>query len=94
MSYVTQNNSTTSPFHSTCKNSISIGSLLGVIACVLVFSLLIGLVVYHFKLCDRGYERVKKLSGTKLQPPLELDKKKRYRSEIIVTDDTNYDNMA
>ncbi|GIY70545.1 macrophage mannose receptor 1 [Caerostris extrusa] len=37
----------------------SIGALVGVIICVLFVAVLIGAVVYYFRLCDRGYERVK-----------------------------------
>ncbi|GBN48581.1 hypothetical protein AVEN_114517-1, partial [Araneus ventricosus] len=76
------------------SDAITITSLMGVIACVLVFSLLIGLVLYHFKICDRGYDKVKKLSGTKLQTPSDLEKKRRYLSEIIVTEDADDDNIV
>ncbi|CAL1269667.1 unnamed protein product [Larinioides sclopetarius] len=92
---VTSNNITTENIPQLpCKGGISNAALIGVIACVLVFSLLIGLVLYHFKTCDRGYDRVKKLSGTKLQMPSDFEKKTRYRSEIIITDDADHENVA
>ncbi|GIY52804.1 secretory phospholipase A2 receptor [Caerostris darwini] len=76
------------------KRGFSNGALVGVIICVLFVAVLIGAVVYYFRLCDRGYERVKKLSGIKLQPPSEFDKKPRYRTEITVNEDDDYEKTA
>ncbi|GIX77132.1 macrophage mannose receptor 1 [Caerostris extrusa] len=45
---------------SSCERGFSLGDLVGVIICVLFVAVLIGAVVYYFRLCDRGYVRVKK----------------------------------
>ncbi|GFS75495.1 brevican core protein [Nephila pilipes] len=88
------NRTTETPYKSGCMNGFTVSALLGVIFCILFVAALVGVVFYYFRLCDRRYERVKKISGTKMLSTSHADKRPKYRTEITLEEDLTYETMT